>query len=279
MSSTTDSDAWSADKYNAVASFVYSKQFTTPVFALLDAQPGERILDVGCGSGELTVELAKIVGETGAVLGVDSSANMIEKARRNGVKASFVADAQALQLPPSPDVTEELAGALPPSFDYKFDAAFTNAALHWCKRSPQGVAEGVARALRKGGRFVGEMGGYTNCVGVRMAIHSVMRRRGYDPIALDPWYFPSIEDYRKVLESAGFHVAHISLTPRFTPLTSDIVDWLQTFCRNTFFAALSDEEAGDVMREVQEMCAVDCRDESGNWALMYTRLRFVAVLD
>ncbi|KAH8114653.1 S-adenosyl-L-methionine-dependent methyltransferase [Phellopilus nigrolimitatus] len=221
--STTDTpvsgvhaDSWSADKYNAVASFVYSNEFTAPVFALLNAQPGERILDLGCGSGELTTQLAKLVGEAGVVLGVDSSTSMVEKARQNGVSACFVGDAQDLHLPPSPSVASEISASLPASFDYTFDAVFTNAALHWCKRDPRSVAVGVARILREKGRFVGEMGGFTNCVGLRMAIHTVLRRRGFDPAALDPWYFPSIEDYKQVLESAGLRITHLSLTPRLT---------------------------------------------------------------
>ena len=94
----------------------------------------------------------------------------IEKARQNGVLASFVADAQNLSayIPPTHSSASDLAhpaGGVPPSFDYKFDAVFTNAALHWCKRDPVGVIKGVAGILKEGGRFVGEMGGYMNCVG------------------------------------------------------------------------------------------------------------------
>ena len=79
----------------------------------------------------------------------------------------------------------------------KFDAVFTNAALHWCKRDPSGVLEGAKRVLKPGGRIVGEMGGFMNCIGVRSAVHRVLRDRGYDPEDLDPWYFPSMEDYVK----------------------------------------------------------------------------------
>lgn len=130
-----------------------------------------------------------------------------------------------------------------------------------------------------------------------MAIHAVVRKRGYDPIALSPWYFPSVQEYRKVriylcayshpridfcvgklLESSGFEVKEISLNPRFTPLTTDIIGWQQTFCRNVFYANMSDEEAESIMKEVQDMCEVDMKDSEGNWALMYTRLRLVAFL-
>ncbi|EJC98010.1 S-adenosyl-L-methionine-dependent methyltransferase [Fomitiporia mediterranea MF3/22] len=272
-------DAWNADTYNAVASFVYSKEFTTPVLGLLNARPGERILDLGCGSGDLTLVLKRTVGETGVVLGVDASENMVKKARQNGVTASFVADAQDLQLPPATPIDKEVADALPEGFDYKFDAVFSNAVLHWCKRDPYAVVRAVAKVLRKGGRFVGEMGGYLNTVGLRSSMHAVLRKRGLDPESLDPWYFPSTDEYRKVLESAGFRVTHISLNPRITPLSSDIIDWQRTFCRKTIFATLNDADAEEVMREVQDMCTIDSRDANGRWTVMYCRLRFVAILD
>ncbi|KLO17290.1 S-adenosyl-L-methionine-dependent methyltransferase [Schizopora paradoxa] len=266
---------WSPEKYNKHASFVYSKEFTTPVLSMLNPQPGEKIIDFGCGSGELTVQLQSIVGESGLVIGVDSSQNMVEKARQNGVVNCSVADIQSLSLP----FTEGTFGNnIQSSFDYKFDAVFSNAALHWCKQSPRGAIESAAKALKKGGRFVAEMGGFTNCIGLIMAIHAVVRKRGYDPIALSPWYFPSVQEYRKLLESSGFEVKEITLNPRFTPLTTDIIGWQQTFCRNVFYANMSDEEAESIMKEVQDMCEVDMKDSEGNWALMYTRLRFVAFL-
>jgi len=112
-----------------------------------------------------------------------------------------------------------------------------------------------------------------------MAIYHVLRGRGCDPVALDPWYFPSVQDYHQLLDSNGFRVEHISLNPRFNPLTGTLVDWLQLFCRTSFLKGFNDAEALEIMQEVENMCAVDCRDESGNWAMMYTRLRFVGIFE
>ncbi|KAG8985159.1 hypothetical protein FRB90_004901 [Tulasnella sp. 427] len=262
-------DTWSAKLYNKNASFVYSPAFTSAVLSLLNAKAGERILDLGCGSGEITVDLQTVVGDDGLVVGTDFSHDMIEKSQSNGLRHAFVADAQALEFPP--DLQHH---------NGTFDAVFTNAALHWCKRDPAGVIRSVKAALKKDGkgRFAGEFGGYLNCVGLRGAIHSVLRKRGYDPKKLDPWYFPSVQDYQSLLESEGFEVQHISLTPRITPLPGDLVDWQQTFCRESCFAEMSDQEAAEAMSEVQDLCAVDCRDASGSWAIMYVRLRFVAIL-
>ncbi|RXW22884.1 hypothetical protein EST38_g2998 [Candolleomyces aberdarensis] len=187
-----DSSGWSASLYNKTASFVYSADFVAPVLSLLNVKPGERILDLGCGSGEVTLAIEKVVtsqGQDGLVVGVDASESMIHKARANGLQRAFIADAQDLRVP------EEIFNLVG---DAGFDAVFSNATLHWCKRDPLGVLKGAKRVLKPGGRLVVEMGGFMNCIGVRSAIHAAIRARGYDPLEHDPWYFPSIEDYGKM---------------------------------------------------------------------------------
>lgn len=266
---TTSGSEWNANQYNKTASFVYSSAFVAPVMELLDPHPGERILDLGCGSGEVTIRLSKVVEQQtgGVAVGVDFSASMIEKARLNGLKHAFVSDIQDLEIPDELPEAQEL-----------FDAVFSNATLHWCKRDPEGVLRAVRRVLRPGGRFVAEMGGFMNCIGVRTAIHRVMKSRGYDPVACDPWYFPSMEDYVKLLVSSGFEPMHMSLTPRITPLASGLYDWLELFVRHSFFKDVPGEEVNEILEEIVEQCRVDCQDESGKWAMIYMRLRFSAVM-
>lgn len=268
-SDAPDASGWSASLYNKTASFVYSAGFVAPVLNLLAAQPGERILDVGCGSGEVTFVIDKVVRRQkgGLVVGVDYSESMIEKAKANGIEHAFIGDAQALQIP---EEFQEHVG--------KFDAVFSNATLHWCKQNPAGVLEGVKKVLKPGGRFVAEMGGFLNCIGLRMALSEAVRSRGRDPKVYDPWYFPSVEDYTKLLVAANFEPIHISLNPRFTEIPSGLYDWMKLFARNSFLIDFNDEEADEIMKEVEEKCRVDCQDESGRWALMYARLRFSAVL-
>lgn len=268
-SNSFDGSGWSASLYNKHASFVYSPAFTSAVLELLAAQPGERIIDFGCGSGEVTLEIKKRVEEApgGVVVAVDFSESMIAQARANGLEYAFVSDIQALKLPNDVSPLAE-----------KFDAVFTNAALHWCKANPTGVLESVKKVLKKGGRFTGETGGFMNCIGLRSAIYQVLKSRGHDPVLHDPWYFPSPDDYRKLLVAASFDPVHLSLNPRFTPLPGGLRGWLQTFTRHTVFADFSDEETEEMMEEVEKICRVDCQDENGNWAIMYVRLRFSAIL-
>lgn len=157
MSDMKDSSGWNASQYNQTASFVYSSEFTGPVLSLLDARPGERIIDFGCGSGEVTLEIEQTVksGGRGLVVGVDHSASMISKAKENGLEHAFVADMQN-----SEELDDVMSGV-----GEKFDAVFTNAALHWCKRDPAGVLLNAKDVLKPGGRIAGEMGGFMNCIG------------------------------------------------------------------------------------------------------------------
>ncbi|KAG8689353.1 hypothetical protein FRC08_010991 [Ceratobasidium sp. 394] len=263
---STPKDTWSASQYNKAASFVYSDAYTQPVLDLLQLKRGERVLDIGCGTGELSVRLQEFLGEEGILVGMDASEDMLNRAKENGLKNSFCCDAQKLVLP---DEFKHLSGT--------FDAVFTNATLHWCKKDPAAVVRAAKAVLKPGGRFVGEFGGYTNCVGVRAAMHQALKKRGLDPVKLDPWYFPRPEQYAKALEAEGFQVQHTSLSPRITPLPGHLNDWLLTFARTSALASLNNEEAQKVMQEISDACEPDLRDERGGWAVMYVRLRFVAI--
>ncbi|KAF9235187.1 S-adenosyl-L-methionine-dependent methyltransferase [Melanogaster broomeanus] len=258
---------YTADHYAKTASFVFSDEFTAPIISWLNASPGDRIIDIGCGSGELTVKIQDAVGADGFVLGVDYNEDMVSKASKNGVNNTFICDVQDLQLPS--EVSQEGS----------FDAAFSNAALHWCKRNPAGVLEGLKRVLKNGGRFICEMGGYMNCIGVRAGLHHAVRKRGFNPEDMDPWYFPTIEEYQTLLQMAGFRVDTISLVPRLTPLKhGGLRGWLQLFARGTLLKTFSDADAEAIIDEVVQICEIDCKDRAGNWSMVYVRLRVAATL-
>ena len=241
---------WNTQTYHENARFV--SDLGMAVVEWLAPQPGDRILDLGCGDGVLTLKLRDLGCD---VVGVDSSPEFIESARSLGLDARLL-DGQ--ELP----------------FDREFDAVFSNAALHWMKQ-PDRVIEGVWRALKPGGRFVGEFGGDGNVGAIVDALHHALADRGIDAKLLHPWYFPTVEEYRTRLELRGFQVNKIALIPRPTPLPTDIRGWLQTFA-NPFLVALPSTEREAFLEEVVTRLELTLQNESGQWAADYVRLRFAA---
>jgi trans-aconitate methyltransferase len=244
---------WDPENYAKHCRFV--SDLGVPVVELLAPKAGERVLDVGCGDGALTM---KLVSAGCDVTGVDSSAEQIVAACRLGLKALVGRGEEVGSL--------FAAGS--------FDAVFSNAALHWMKGADD-VIVGVHRVLRTGGRFVGEMGGHGCVKIIREALVQALDRRGIDGEARVPWLFSTPGDYATRLERAGFRVDSILLFPRPTPLPGDIGPWLETFAQS-FTAALRPVERAGYLEEVRRDLETKLRDSSGTWVADYTRLRFHA---
>jgi trans-aconitate methyltransferase len=242
---------WNPDQYARNARFV--SDLGAPVLELLDPQPGERILDLGCGDGVLTAKLQSLGCN---VLGVDASAAQVEATKKLGVPAQTV-DGENL------------------AFENEFDAVFSNAALHWMRTNPDAVISGVKKSLRPGGRFVAEMGGARCVEKIRAALIAALNRRNIDGKSADLWFFPTVEAYSARLTRGGFAIDYIALIPRPTPLPGDVTAWLQTFGHN-FTDKLPVEDRDAYLAEVQEVLRPQLCDASGTWIADYTRLRFKA---
>jgi SAM-dependent methyltransferase len=175
------------------------------------------------------------------------------------------------------DARVEDARALP--FENEFDAVFSSAVLHWIKDDPDAPVAGAFRALRAGGRFVGELGGHA-CVGaITVALLATLERRGVkDAVSWIPWYFPTADDYEIRLRRAGFVPQSVQLIPRPTPLPTGMRGWLETFA-NPFCAALSrpQEDRSGFLDEVTALLKPVLCDADGRWTADYTRLRFAAI--
>jgi trans-aconitate methyltransferase len=241
---------WDPDRYARNARFV--ADLGQPVVELLAPQAGERVLDLGCGDGALTRKLAELGVD---VVGVDSSVEQVAAARGLGLDAR-VMSGDAL------------------TFADEFDAVFSNAALHWMLR-PAEVITGVWRALRPGGRFVGEMGGHGNVGHIVSALVAALERRGLDGRAAIPWYFPTPDAYRALLGARGFEVRSIELFPRPTPLPGDIVGWLESFAEN-FTRRVAPAQRPAFLDEVAAALRPTLCDAEGRWTADYVRLRFAA---
>lgn len=244
-------ELWSADLYEKNARFV--SDLGGDILTWLNPVPGERILDLGCGDGVLTNRIAA-AGAT--IVGVDSSPDMVAAARARGVDAR-IGDATALE------------------FDREFDAVFSNAALHWTPRA-EDVVSGVAKALKDGGRFVAEFGGFGNIAAIRTALIAVLAQDYEIRTDLrDIWYFPTPDEYSAVCENAGFEVERIELAPRPTPVSAGMEQWLETLAAPAL-AMLPAESQSGARRRAVEMLAPALRDASGRWTADYVRLRVSA---
>ena len=239
---------WCVEQYRANAAFVPA--YGEDLLSWLEPRSGERILDLGCGDGSLT---EKIAASGAAVVGVDGSPAMIDAARARGLDA-HVMNGEAL------------------TFAAEFDAVFSNAAMHWM-RNADGVAAGARRALKRGGRFAGEFGGHACVAAIHTAVRAVLAGR-HASIG-SPWYFPTAEEYREVLERHGFAVDRILLFNRPTPLPTGLRGWLGTFC-GSMLDALGPEGRGAAMDEIEALLAPVLRDSRGQWTADYVRLRFLA---
>lgn len=242
---------WSADTYNDNARFV--SDLGGVIMGWLAPENGEDILDLGCGDGALTQELAALGVN---VIGVDASVEMLKGAQQF--------DLNLMQMD-----GHEL------SFSDQFDAVFSNAALHWMMQ-PGKVIAGVSRALRSGGRFVAEMGGFGNVA----AIDGALRSAGMSVIGTEikhsqPNYFPTPQAYGALLEQGGFTVERIELVPRPTQLPTGLEGWITTF-RAPFLAQFNDEQSAHVLETVIAALKPSLCDETGVWWADYVRLRFVA---
>ncbi|UJF34600.1 class I SAM-dependent methyltransferase [Paenibacillus hexagrammi] len=248
---------WKAEQYDAQMSFVSS--FGQSALALLAPQPGERILDVGCGTGDLAAELARLGAEP---TGIDSSVSMIEQARTKYPGLDFaVADATAYRSP------------------RRFDGVFSNAALHWIK-PPEAAVKTVRAALRTGGRFAAEFGGKGNIAAIEEAVAAELHSLGIDAQARNPWYFPSIGEYTTLLEAHGFRVACAEHFDRPTKLTGGekgMRVWIDTFA-DFFFEGVSPEDKEHVLSRVEERLRPRLYEE-GAWTADYVRIRILAYLE
>jgi trans-aconitate methyltransferase len=241
--------SWSAEAYDRNARFV--SDLGAEILSWLDPRPAERILDLGCGDGALTEKLA----QSGAsVLGVDVSEDMLRAARRRGLD---VQKGDALSLP----------------FKAEFDAVFSNAVLHWVTEAEQ-AASSMRAALRPGGRLVAELGGHGNVAAIVTALRAAARLHGGDESLAAPWFYPTAEEYRAILESAGFRVERIGLYPRPTPLPTGMEGWLKTF-RKPFFDRLG-ERSEAALTDVVALLRPALCDKSGRWSADYVRLRVLA---
>ncbi|WP_312874719.1 class I SAM-dependent methyltransferase [Actinomadura litoris] len=246
---------WAVTTYDSA--FGYVSAHGAPLVDLLDPQPGERVIDLGCGTGTFSAEIAERGAE---VLGIDGNPDMVAQATALHPGLSFiVGDAHDFTTSES------------------FDAVASNAALHWMTRDPDQVIGQVHAALRPGGRFVGELGGAGNCAELIAAMQTAWRVFGLGEPEL-PWYFPSPAEYATKLEEGGFTLRlleHADRPTRMTEGPGGAADWVRAYAGRAL-ADVPPELVEPLLERVNDLAAPALRRESG-WVADYVRLRFAAV--
>lgn len=247
-------DYWDAQLYDSKHAFV--SNYGHDLIEIVQVKQGEKLLDVGCGTGDLTNVLHGLVAD---VVGIDYSRSMIEQAREKYPQLTFrVADAAHLD------------------YENEFDIVFSNAALHWMK-TPEPVVASIYNSLKPGGRFVAEFGGARNVQLITDALITQIRAAGIPYTdAQFPWYFPTIGAYTTLLESAGFQVSLAMHFARPTPLTGDdgLKNWLAMFSPSLF-----ENVAPETTAQIFDATAAQLREvlyKNGQWFADYKRLRVVA---
>ena len=240
---------WDVDRYQGQHSFVW--HYGASLIELLSPQPQERILDLGCGTGQLTQQIA----ERGAIAdGIDADPAMVAQAQQNYPALHFyVADAQKFTV------------------ETTYDAVFSNATLHWIAE-PAAVIGCVHEALKPSGRFVAEFGGQGNVQTIIAGVEAVLGQSG-----LNFWYFPSVAAYTALLEAQGFEVTYATLFDRPTPLTDGdrgLANWLKMF-GNRFFQHCNEAETEQIIQQVEQLLRPKLYQNKG-WIADYRRLRITA---
>jgi trans-aconitate 2-methyltransferase len=248
------STKWDAGLYDSKHAFVWEKG--RELIEWLSPREGERILDLGCGTGQLSSEIA---AAGCSVVGVDLSAEMVREACRK-----------------FPDLRFEVCDARTLPFAQEFDAVFSNAALHWIPQAGE-VVEGISRALKPGGRFVAEFGGKGNVQNVMAALEQGLTDLGVSSDGSNPWYYPSIAEYSSRLETHRLEVRQAILFDRPTKLEDGelgLANWIEMFCQS-YLRRVPEAQRPAYLRAV-EAAARPNLWKVDHWELDYRRLRLAA---
>ncbi|MBO0994142.1 class I SAM-dependent methyltransferase [Bacillus sp. SD088] len=246
-------DAWNSKLYDQSHSFV--SKFRESIITLLAPKNGERILDLGCGTGDLAQQITDLGTR---VFGVDQSSNMIAEAKEKYPHIPFkVEDARSLP------------------YQDEFDAVFSNATLHWIQ-PPEEVLSSIYKALVPGGRLIAEFGGKGN---VQKIVDALLLQFQKNEIKEGerriPWYFPSIGEYTTLMEKAGFHVTFAQHFDRPTPLEGKdgLKKWLNMFGDSIFKGLTTDEKDELIQGTENHLQATMFRN--GQWLADYKRIRVI----
>ena len=246
---------WNPELYDDKHDFVF--KFGEEIVNLLNPKKNETILDIGCGTGDLTKKIAELSEK---VIGIDNSNQMIQIAQKKYPEMSFLhADAKDYQL------------------DNKFDAIFSNAVLHWIPQADI-MIRNANNHLKIGGRYVVEFGGKGCNYSIINTLKKQLDKKGLDYPSIESMlYYPSISQYSTILENNGFEVNLAMLFDRPTELKGGINglhDFIEMFL-NWFFKDVSDSDKSAIIDKTIDILKPQIFNGT-SWIADYRRIRIVA---
>lgn len=245
------SDQWNAQLYDDAHEFV--SEYGKGALEMLAPNKGERILDIGCGTGDLANKLSLLDVD---VVGVDRSASMIENAKKK-----------------YPSVDFKVKDILDLGYENEFDAVFSNAVLHWVK-SPEQALKEIYKSLYIDGRFIAEFGGEGNIKAITDCIIREKEKMGYySDVAHFPWYFPSIGEYTSLMERVGFRVILAEHIDRPTKLAgkNGLKNWLEMFAAD-FFGGVNEADKYVIIKNIEQSLTNELFHKD-HWIADYKRIR------
>ena len=250
-----------AEKYSQASA--HQKEWGDRLIAELDLRGDERVLDLGCGEGAVTAQLAEHVPR-GSVVGIDASQTMIAAASvRAGGNLQFVRmDVSTL------------------NFDTSFDLVFSNATLHWIK-DHQGLVASVFHLLNDGGIARFNFGGEGNCANLRRVIQEVMKwaefRAYFDGFDW-PWYMPTVEAYEKLVSGFPFREVQVWIenADRYFPNAAAIIGWIDQPCLVPFLRQVAPVDKQAFRDTVVDRMIAETRQGDGRCFETFRRLNLFA---
>ncbi|PWW20304.1 ubiquinone/menaquinone biosynthesis C-methylase UbiE [Cytobacillus oceanisediminis] len=248
-------DNWDANLYDIKHSFV--SKYGNNLVELLAPKQGEKILDLGCGTGDLANTLYECGVE---IVGVDKSENMVKQAVSKYPYIPFmVQDATNLE------------------YHSEFDAVFSNATLHWVQPPIQAL-HSIYQSLKQGGRVVAEFGGKGNVQTITDEIIQQIKEAGLEfKKEQFPWFYPSIAEYSNLMEEVGFRVTFVQHFDRPTQLDGDngLKNWINMFGSH-LLDGIPEHTANEIVTNVEKNLKGTLY-KGGNWIADYKRIRVIGV--
>lgn len=241
----------------------HQKEWGNSLITELSLRGNEAILDLGCGDGGLTEELAQAVPE-GNVLGIDASAGMIETARQR--KRDNLEFRQT-------DINDI-------EFENMFDVIFSNAALHWVKDHTK-LLHNTFRALKEKGVLLWDFAGEGNCSNFFSVVRDQMQSQKYEQYFREfewPWYMPAKADYEKLVAAVGFSVYDVAEVNRDRSFADadEMIKWIDQPSIVPFISILPDDIKGDFRKDVIRVMLERTQQQDGTCFETFRRIHVMA---